>query len=245
MARWRRRRYRRRRSLRRRIASLAWKVGLGLVALSVLPTGCLRWVDPPTTSFMVQSRFEAHPERPDGYRLRHYWVDWKDIAPHAKLAVVAAEDQRFLTHSGFDLNEIADAVYERVKNDRRRGASTISQQVAKNLFLWPDKSLVRKGLEAYFTALIELFCPKRRILEVYLNVAQFGNGVYGIEAASVTYFGKSAARLSRDEAALLAAVLPNPLRLRVDRPSSYVEQRSHEIASQMERLEATRYLSRL
>ena len=245
MARWRRRRYRRRRSLRRRIASLAWKLGLGLVALSILPTGCLRWVDPPTTSFMIQSRFEAHPERPDGYRLRHYWVDWKDIAPHAKLAVVAAEDQRFLAHRGFDLNEIADAVYERVKNDRRRGASTISQQVAKNLFLWPDKSLVRKGLEAYFTTLIELFCPKRRILEVYLNVAQFGAGVYGIEAASVTYFRKPAARLSRDEAALVAAVLPNPLRLRVDRPSSYVQQRAQEIATQMERLEGTRYLSRL
>lgn len=245
MARWRRRRYRRRRSLRRRIASLAWKVGLVAVVLSVLPTACLRWVDPPITSFMIQSRFEAHPERPDRYRLRHYWVDWKDIAPHAKLAVVAAEDQRFLAHRGFDLDEIADAVYERVKNDRRRGASTISQQVAKNLFLWPDKSLVRKGLEAYVTALIELFCPKRRILEVYLNVAQFGDGVYGIEAASVTYFGKPAARLSRDEAALLAAVLPNPLRLRVDRPSSYVQQRALEIATQMERLEGTRYLSRL
>jgi monofunctional biosynthetic peptidoglycan transglycosylase len=241
----RRRRYRRRRSLRRRIASLAWKVGLVAVALSVLPTACLRWVDPPTSSFMLQSRLEARPERAAGYRLRYDWVDWKEIAPHAKIAVVAAEDQRFLAHSGFDLDEIADAVYERVKHDRRRGASTISQQVAKNLFLWPDKSLVRKGLEAYFTALIELFCPKRRILEVYLNIAQFGDRLYGIEAASLTYFGKPAARLTRDEAALLAAVLPNPLRLRADRPSSYVEQRAQEIATQMERLEGTRYLGRL
>jgi monofunctional biosynthetic peptidoglycan transglycosylase len=238
-----RRRYRPRRSLRRRIASVSWKLGLAAVLLSVLPTACLRWVDPPTTSFMVQSRLEAHPHRGD--RLRQYWVDWEEIATHAKLAVVAAEDQRFLAHRGFDFDEIADAVYERVKHDRQRGASTISQQVAKNLFLWPEKSLLRKGLEAYFTTLIECLWPKRRILEVYLNVAQFGDGVFGVEAASVQYFAKPAARLSRDEAALLAAVLPNPVRYRADRPSSYVRERAREIATQMEHLGGSRYLSRL
>ena len=167
----------------------------GLLLFSAALTAALRWVDPPTTSFMIQSRFSAGPARSEGEstRLRHYWVDWGEIAAHAKLAVVAAEDQRFPSHRGFDLEAVADAVYERVKTGRQRGASTISQQVAKNLYLWPGRSFLRKGLEAYFTALIELTWPKRRILEVYLNVAQFGERVFGIEAASIMYFGKPAA----------------------------------------------------
>ena len=141
-----------------------------------------------------------------------------------KLAVVVAEDQRFLLHAGFDTKSIRRALRERDRS-RIRGASTISQQVAKNLFLWPDKSLVRKGLEAYFTALIELFCPKRRILEVYLNVAEFGSGVYGVSAASDRHFGLSPATLSLHQASLLAAVLPSPRRMSAGAPSEYVRVR--------------------
>ena len=167
------------------------------VALSALSTLCLRWIDPPTSAFMLQSR---HAARSQGsattYRIRHYWVDWRHIAPAAKVAVVAAEDQRFLDHDGFDVDSIADAVYERVKRGRKRGASTVSQQVAKNLYLWPGKSFLRKGIEAWFTLLIELSWPKQRVLEVYLNLAQFGDGIFGIEAASVAYFCKSAEELS-------------------------------------------------
>ncbi len=234
--RWVRRSYRPRRSVRARIAILVGQAGLALVLASVLSTSCVRWVDPPTTSFMLRSRLAAHMDGRDDYSLRHYWVDWAEIAPHAKLAVLAAEDQRFLEHDGFDLDSIADAVYERVKRGRSRGASTISQQVAKNLYLWANPSLFRKGLEAYFTMLVEVLWPKQRILEVYLNVAQFGDGVYGIEAASVTFFGKPAARLRPEESAILAAVLPNPIRHRADRPSAHLRKRSSWILSQASRL---------
>jgi monofunctional biosynthetic peptidoglycan transglycosylase len=136
-------------------------------------------------------------------------------------------------------------VHERVRGERKRGASTISQQVAKNLFLWPGQSFVRKGLEAYFTVLIELFWPKQRVLEVYLNLAQFGDGIFGIEAASIAYYGKSAAALTPREAALLAAVLPNPIRLRADRPSDYVQSRSDWILAQVEMLGGPAYVRAL
>jgi monofunctional biosynthetic peptidoglycan transglycosylase len=243
---WFRRRYRPPRSIRTRVLLGLGKVFLAVVLVSAVLTLGLRWVDPPTTSFMIQSWLSARSEGGGGAPLRHYWVDWADISDHVKLAVVAAEDQRFCSHSGFDLESIADAVYERVKQGRSRGASTISQQVAKNLYLWSGRSLLRKGLEAYHTALIELLWSKRRILEVYLNVAQFGDRVFGIEAASVTYFGKPSARLTSGEAALLAAVLPNPRRYRVSRePSPYLEKRSRWILTQMDMLGGDAYLSGL
>ena len=234
---------------RHRIAgrSLRW-LGLAVfaaVALSALSTLCLRWIDPPTSAFMLQSRQAARSQGRDDFRIRHYWVEWRHIAPAAKLAVVAAEDQRFLDHDGFDVDSIADAVYERVKRGRQRGASTVSQQVAKNLYLWPGKSFLRKGLEAYFTLLIELFWPKQRVLEVYLNLAQFGDGVFGIEAASVAYFRKSAEELTPREAATLAAVLPNPVRYRAERPSAYVRSRSQWILAQMRMLGGPDYLDEL
>ena len=188
MALWFRRRYRPPRSIRARVFLGFGKAFLAMVLASVVLTLGLRWIDPPTTSFMIQNSLSASSEGGGSAPTRHYWVDWVDISDHAKLAVVAAEDQRFSSHSGFDLESIADAVYERVKQGRQRGASTISQQVAKNLYLWSGRSLLRKGLEAYHTALIELLWPKRRILEVYLNVAQFGDHLFGIEAASITYF---------------------------------------------------------
>jgi monofunctional glycosyltransferase len=196
-----------------------------VLALTVLPVILLRWVDPPTSAFMLRERIT----RP----VQHRWVDWPQISPHVKVAVIASEDQKFPEHHGFDLESINDALEERERGRRVRGASTISQQVAKNLFLWPGQSWIRKGCEAYFTALIETLWPKRRILEVYLNIAEFGSGVFGVGAASEIYFGKRAARLSAPDAALLAAVLPNPKRLRVAAPSRYVRSRQDWILGQM------------
>jgi monofunctional biosynthetic peptidoglycan transglycosylase len=213
----------------------AWIAVAGL-ALTLLPVIVLRWVDPPTSAFMMERRVEGimAPSRrvPISYR----WSDWRDISPHAKLAVVAAEDQNFLVHEGFDFVSIQKAMEHNRRRGRTRGASTISQQVAKNLFLWPGRNFLRKGLEAGYTVLIELVWPKQRILEVYLNVSEFGDGVYGVGAASRRYFDKRPSRLTRHEAALLAAVLPNPRRFRVERPSTYVQRRSWWIERQMSHL---------
>jgi monofunctional biosynthetic peptidoglycan transglycosylase len=147
--------------------------------------------------------------------------------------VIASEDQKFLMHDGFDFDAIGKAVTDAQRGRRLRGASTISQQVAKNLFLWPGQSWVRKGLEAWFTVWIEFLWPKQRILEVYLNSAQFGRGIWGVEAASRAYFGKDAARLTRPDAALLAAVLPSPTRYRVVNPGPYMRDRQTWILHQM------------
>jgi monofunctional biosynthetic peptidoglycan transglycosylase len=227
--------------LRRRILALLLKALGALVLASALAVLCLRWLDPPTSAFMLQNRLVASPAD----RLRYDWVDWEAISPNAKVAVVAAEDQRFPIHRGFDLDSIADAVRERMSAGRSRGASTISQQVAKNLFLWPGKSFLRKGLEAYFTVLIELLWTKQRVLEVYLNVAQFGERVFGIEAASRIYFGKPARALTPREAATLAAVLPNPVRYRVEPPSPYVLERTDWILAQVEMLGGAAYVGGL
>jgi monofunctional biosynthetic peptidoglycan transglycosylase len=159
-------------------------------------------------------------------------VPWERISPHAAVAVLASEDQRFPQHAGFDLESIADAVEERSRGGRLRGASTISQQVAKNLFLWPGRSWLRKGLEAWLTVWIEALWPKPRILEVYLNVAQFGPCTFGVGAASRRFFGKEPAHLTLAEASLLAAVLPNPVRRRVEAPSPGVRRRAAWIARQ-------------
>jgi monofunctional biosynthetic peptidoglycan transglycosylase len=216
---------------------------LGLVAVlgAALPILALRWIDPPTSAFMLERAWAGHgAKRPP---LRYTWVDWERIAPAVKLAVVASEDQRFAVHAGFDVESIREAVSERARGGRRRGASTISQQVAKNLFLWPGRSLTRKLLEAWLTAWLELCWPKQRILEVYLNVAQFGDGVYGVGAASRQFFGKPASALTPREGALLAAVLPNPRRLHADRPSEYVSSRADWILDQMRYIDGPAYLS--
>ena len=209
-----------------------------ILIVTVLPVLILRWVDPPTSSFMLQHRLKSLWSSRDYKRISHRWEDWKDISRYAPLAVVAAEDQKFPFHWGFDHESIAQAWEERRKGIRYRGASTITQQVAKNLFLWPGGSFIRKGMEAYFTVLIELFWSKRRILEVYLNVAEFGNGVYGVGASSRMYFRKTPRQLRRGECALMAAVLPNPKRLRLDRPSSYMHRRATRILFEMTRLES-------
>jgi len=177
--------------------------------------------------------------------IRYRWVDDASISPQLKVAVIASEDQNFPAHYGFDLKSINDALVDRERGRRVRGASTITQQVAKNLFLWPQQSWLRKGLEAYFTVLIETLWPKQRILEVYLNVAEFGRGVFGVGAAADVYFRKSAARLNAYDAALLAAVLPSPKRMRVNAPSNYVRERQQWILGQMRGLGGTALLKEL
>ena len=160
--------------------------------------------------------------------------DFERISTELPLAVLLAEDQRFFQHTGFDFREIGKALDEHAENGRLRGASTISQQVAKNLFLWPGRSVVRKGLEVWFTAWMERLWSKRRILEVHLNIAQFGPCVYGAEAASFRYFGKDAAALTAQEAALLATVLPNPKKLRAHNPGPYALERQREVSGLMD-----------
>jgi monofunctional biosynthetic peptidoglycan transglycosylase len=196
----------------------------------------LRWLPPPTTSFILQNRVEAWRAGYGFYPYPYRWVDYERIAPVIALAVVAAEDQRFREHHGLDLTGIRQAIRDNQYRNRPRGASTITQQTAKNLFLWRKPSWLRKGIELYFTGLLELLWPKQRILEVYLNVAQFGGSVFGVEAAAQTYFKRPASQLTREQAALLAAVLPSPSLLHVDAPSDYLRQRQRWVLNQMRRL---------
>ncbi|HQR48457.1 MAG TPA: monofunctional biosynthetic peptidoglycan transglycosylase [Steroidobacteraceae bacterium] len=218
---------------------------LGWAGLTIAVVVALRWVDPPFTAFMLEDRVRALVSRDPGYGFRQEWRDWDHISPNAALAVVASEDQNFPVHHGFDFEQIDKALAARERGRRVRGASTISQQVAKNLFLWPGQSWIRKGIEAGITVLIETAWSKQRILEVYLNVAEFGRGTFGVQAASRRYFHKDAARLTRDEAALLAAVLPAPKRFRADAPSSYVRRRQAWIERQMAGLGGTSYIQGL
>lgn len=208
------------------------------LALGIALTLPLRWLDPATTAFMLGDDSGRDP-------LLREWQDWEQMGSAAALAVVAAEDQRFDRHVGLDLHSIRDSIEQAQEGSALRGASTITQQVAKNLYLWPGRSFVRKGLEAYFTLLLEVFLPKKRILEIYLNIAEFGPGIYGVTAASRHYFGKPPSRLYDSEAALLAAVLPNPTRFRVAEPSDYVRERQAWILGQMQRLRRAGWLTLL
>jgi len=209
------------------------RIAIGVTLLVVLPW---RWVPPPTSAFMLGDRVT-------GTTVHHRWVGWEKISPRLAVAVVASEDQKFPTHHGFDFDSIAKAW--RDTDGRRRGASTISQQVVKNLYLWPGRSVVRKAIEAYLTGWIELLWPKRRILEIYLNIAEFGPGVYGAEAAAERLFGTSARALTVEQATLLAAVLPNPTERSAARPSASVRRRARAIQTQMRRLGGTAYLDAL
>jgi len=220
-----------------RIARALLLLGLAFVVASALAVLVLRWVDPWTSAMMLESRIEARLAGDGKYRVRYTWIDAARMSPACARAVVAAEDQLFAEHAGFDFEAIRKAAEHNARSKRLRGASTISQQVAKNLFLWSGRTWVRKGLEVWFTVLIEALWPKERILEVYLNIAQFGPGVYGVEAAAQTFWHKSARRLTRTEAATLAAVLPNPRRYRATAPSPYVQRRRDWILRQMSYLE--------
>jgi len=229
------------RSRVRKILWLALQAIAVAVLVSIAAVLVLRWVPPVTSAMMLERWVEANWQRRQ-YSARYQWVGWSRVSPWAPLAAVAAEDQRFAEHRGFDLESIHDAIEDAERGRRLRGASTISQQVAKNLFLWSGRSYVRKGLEAYFTALIEALWPKRRILEVYVNIAEMGDGVFGVEAASQRFFRKPASKMRPDEAALLAAVLPNPRRFRADRPTAFVAERQAWILRQMDQLGGSGYL---
>ncbi len=204
---------------------------VGSVSLVLL----LRFINPPISAIQVQRLIEAKFEGKP-FQARRAWADLENMAPCVGLAVIAAEDQNFTDHSGFDWEAIQKAMAHNEKSKKKRGASTVSQQVAKNVFLWNGRNYLRKGLEAYFTFLMECFWPKRRILEVYLNTVEFGQGTFGVESASRYYFQKPSKQLSHAEAALLAAVLPNPHRYQVDSPSAYVRKRQGWIMRQMRQL---------
>lgn len=218
------------------ILVLAW------LALTWLVVLLLRFVPPWTSAMMMERQLGAWIHGEKDFRLRQHWVPWKQVSPWVPLAMVAGEDQKFPYHHGFDFDSIQDAMDAADDGRRLRGASTISQQTAKNLFLWNGRSFVRKGLEAYFTVLIELTWPKQRILEVYVNIAELGNGIYGVGAASEAYFHASPAQLGPAQAARLAAVLPNPIRLHADRPSAYVQGRANWIQQQMNHLGGPTYI---
>lgn len=217
-----------------RFRRLVLRCILLVVAATILLVLPLRWLPPLTSSFMLITWATKSEGAGD---LRYDWVGRQAISRHAVTALVAAEDQRFFEHAGFDFAAIEKALRNNQQQRRVKGASTISQQVAKNLWLWPGRSWLRKGLEAWFTLWLELLLPKQRILELHLNLAQYGPVTFGVEAAARQYFRKPADQLNRHEAALLAAVLPNPVRYRAASPSRYVTSRQRWIMAQARRVE--------
>jgi monofunctional glycosyltransferase len=223
---------------------LKW-LALGWLIFSVGSVLVMRFINPFTSSFMVRDRVLALWTHDKNYHFAHTWVDWAKISPQMKVAVIASEDQKFPDHYGFDVGSMQKAWLANRRGRHIRGGSTISQQVAKNLFLWPGQSYLRKGIEAWFTVLIETLWSKQRILEVYLNSAEFGRGVFGVGAASQRYFNKPASRLNSQDAALLAAVLPAPKRFLVDHPSGFVRTRQSWICREMSRIGGQTVLTRL
>ena len=227
----------------RRIARLLFLwLPLWFLLLTTAQVLLLRWIPPVTSAFMVSRRVDALLQRDWDFQLRYTWRNNKSISRNLPIALVAAEDQTFPEHHGFDFKAIDKAMKNNQRGRKVRGASTISQQVAKNLFLWKGRSYVRKGLEAWYTVLIEVLWPKQRILEVYANIAEFGDGVYGAEAAARTYFGKPAAKLTPSESARMAAVLPSPRRYSVAKPGPYVQRRARWIERQVRHLGGPAYL---
>ena len=211
------------------------KIPIGLVLLSLLWVVALKWIPVYVTPLMVMRSIQFYGDKT--FDSRKYWTPYRDISPEWARAVIASEDNLFCTHNGFDWQQIDQAIDAHKKGRRLRGASTISQQTAKNVFLLPSRSFIRKGIEAYFTVLIELIWGKERIMEVYLNVAETGKGIYGVEAASLVYFGRHANSVTRHEACLVAACLPSPLKRHPDRPTSYIASRASTIESLEYKLE--------
>ena len=215
--------------LGRKIWRLIWRVFLILFVAQLCYILLLRWVNPPFTFTQLGSLVAGN-----GFTRTH--VEWSEISSEMKLAVIASEDQLFFNHNGFDWKSIQEAMKKNKKSRRMRGASTLSQQVAKNVFLWQGRTWFRKGLEAYFTFMIELAWGKQRILEVYLNEAEMGKGLFGVEAAARTYFKKSASKLTETEAAMIASVLPSPKKYSIKPLSKYVASRYPRIIVQMNNL---------
>jgi len=224
-----------------------WLLALPLLFVlgSVLQVATLRFIDPWFSAFMAIRQFQAWGDGDWRFRVAYDWRNLDRMSPSLPVALVAAEDQRFAEHFGFDLKAIDKARKNNARGRKVRGASTISQQTAKNLFLWSGRSWVRKGVETWYTLLIEALWPKRRIIEVYANIAEFGDGVYGAQAAARTYFGRDAKRLDNAQAARLAAVLPSPKRYSVARPGPYVQRRSRAIQRQMRQIGGNGYLQSL
>lgn len=210
---------------------LKWLV-VGFFLSTVLAVLAYRWIPVPLTPLMV-IRCMQNVKKGEPAAIHHEWVPLEKMSKYLPVAVMASEDQNFMHHHGFDFDAIQDAAEEKIRGGRSRGASTISQQTAKNVFLWPNSTWVRKGFEAYFTVLIELLWPKERIMEVYLNSIEMGPSIYGAEAVAQRHFGCSAADLRRSDCALIAATLPNPIRFSSLTPSSYMRKRQKQIEVQM------------
>jgi len=207
------------------------------IFLTIILSLPLRWFNPSVTAFVLSD------DNVESLNLRHKWAAYNEVSPEVFLAVMAAEDQKFPEHFGFDLESVKKALNE--KRSKRRGASTITQQLVKNLYLWSGRSLFRKGVEAWLTIWIELFVEKERILELYVNVVEFGPGVYGIGNATQKFYGVNPKRINRFQAAMLASVLPNPKRYSVTRPSAYVFERSADIRRSMRALGGKAFLEQL
>lgn len=221
----------------RTIWRIFWKTTMWFFIISIGLTIIYRFVPVPFTPLMVIRLVEQTFDSEKKVRLYKDWVPMSEMSKNAPQAVFAAEDQKFLDHKGFDFEAMEKAWENNKKGKRIKGASTITQQTVKNVFLWPSRSYIRKGLEAYFTVLVELLWSKERIMEVYLNVIEMGYGIYGIEAASQAYYNKPAAKLNRNQAAMIAAVLPNPIRWTPAKPTGYIRGRQSWIMRQMNNLE--------
>ena len=212
---------------------LTYKVALWFFGVTIALTLLFAVLPVPCTPLMFLRTFEQLFDSERSVRWQKDWVPLENISPHFQLAVVCSEDQDFLEHDGFDFNAIKKAYKYNQTHKRKRGASTISQQTAKNVFLWPSRSILRKGFEVYLTFLIETVWSKERIMEIYLNIIECGDGIYGAEAAAQHYFKKPAKDLNRQESALLAAILPGPLIYSVQKPSQHIRERQHWIVRQM------------
>ncbi|MFC6999869.1 monofunctional biosynthetic peptidoglycan transglycosylase [Rufibacter roseus] len=219
-----------------------WKLCLSLFLISILWVLAYRWLDPPVTLHMLSKRSEPSPKTEQVEVIQYKFVELEDMSLQLPLAAIAAEDQLFLVHSGFDFEAIKKAFQTNMSGKKTVGGSTISQQVAKNVFLWHGRSYVRKGVEMYFTFLIELLWGKERIMEVYLNIAEMGDHIFGVHAASKKFFNITPDKVGRQQAALLAAVLPNPIKFSAAKPSGYTLRRRRNIVRNMNRLGGTDYI---
>ncbi len=232
-------------SITKKLLGFVFSVIPVFVLYSFFIVALFKWINPPTTAF-IQRTYNTEISSIWSTEIKRIrWVPLKNISKYMVLAVIASEDQKFPEHFGFDVVEIEKAIKEKIKGKRLRGASTISQQVAKNLFLWPGKDFIRKILESYYTLAIELIWGKHRIIEVYLNIAEFGRGIYGIENAAQKFYHKPAHGLNKYEAAMLSAVLPSPVRFSVHKPSAYLRERQKWILKQMQKLGGLDYVKKI